>query len=152
MSINASEQLRASAARLKAAGATGVKTAMVRQLRAAAKPVAADIQQSARDSLPRKGGMNTYVAAKKPTISVRTVGRQAGVRIKYSGPGRYSNQSGWRHPVFAPRGSKKKWATTDFPSAEGWWERGGEKSTPRALVQMRAVLDEVAAEIMRLGI
>lgn len=147
---NASVQLRASAARLKAAGAVGVKTAMVRQLRAAAKPVAADIQDSARESLPRKGGMNEYVAAKKPTISVRTTGRRAGVTIKYSGPGRYSNQSGWRHPVFGH--TDRKWATTTVQSAEGWWDRGGQKGTPEAQVAMRAVLDEVAAEIMRLGL
>lgn len=148
--VNASVQLRASAARLRAAGATGVKTSMVRQLRAAAKPVAADIQDSAREALPKKGGINELVANRKPTISVRTTGRLAGVTIKYSGPGRYSNQSGWRHPVFGHRG--RKWATTTVPAAEGWWERGGEKGTPEAQVAMRGVLDEVAAEIMRLGI
>jgi hypothetical protein len=72
------------------------------------------------------------------------------VSIKYSGPGRYSDQSGWRHPVYGHK--DRKWATTTVPSAEGWWERGGEKGTPQAQVEMRAILDEVAAQIMRLGI
>lgn len=146
----ASTQLRASAARLKVAGARGVRTAMIRQLRAAAKPVAEDIQDSARESLPRRGGMNEYVAARKPKVSVRTTGRQAGVSIKYSGPGRYSDQSGWRHPVFGHK--DRKWAETTVPSAEGWWERGGRKGTPAARIAMRAVLDEVAVEIMRRGL
>jgi hypothetical protein len=126
---------------------------MIRNLRNAAKPIAADIRESARESLPKRGGMNEYVAAKKPTVAVRATGRNAGVSIRYSGPGRYSDRdAGWRHPVFAARGTKRKWATTHYPAAEGWWERGAEKGTPRAQVEMRATLDEVAAEIMRLGI
>ena len=123
---------------------------MIRQLRAAAKPVAENIQESARESLPHAGGMNEYIASRKPTVSVRTTGRQAGVSIKYSGPGRYSNQSGWRHPVFGRR--DRKWAETTVPEAEGWWERGGRKGTPQAQIAMRAVLNDVAAEIMRRGI
>ena len=146
----ASTQLRASAARLKAAGATGIRATMIKQLREAAKPVAADIQESARESLPKRGGMNEYIAKKKPTVAVRTTGRQAGVSIKYSGPGRFSNASGWRHPVFGHK--DRKWATTTSVAAEGWWERGGKQGTPAAQIAMRGVLNEVAAEIMRLGL
>lgn len=147
---NASAQLRGSAARLKAAGAVGVRASMIKQLRAAARPVAEDIQDSARESLPKRGGMNVYIANRKPTIAVRATGRRAGVSIKYSGPGRFSNQSGWRHPVFGHR--DRKWAETTVPAAEGWWERGGRRGTLAAQVEMRAVLTEVGAEIMRLGI
>lgn len=151
-SVNASAQLRGSAARLRAAGATGVKNAMVRDLRAAAAPVVAGIQESARESLPKAGRMNEFVAAQKPKVAVRTTGRTAGVSIRSKVKGNYTDEGQWRHPVFSS--DRKRWTKQpqSFPGAQGWWKRGADKGSLPAKVVMRSVLDEVAAEIMRLGL
>lgn len=150
LTVNASAQLRASAARLKAAGAVGVKTSMTRRLRAAAGPVPDIMSRSAQASLPRRGGLNEVVAGRKPKIQVRTTGRNAGVIVRYSGPGRYTDQASWRHPVFGHK--DRKWAVTSYAPAGEWWERGQDEARPLVMAEMRGVLDDVAAEIMRLGI
>lgn len=152
MPVNASAQLRGSAARLKAAGEVGVRRQMIRNLRAAAAPIVPDIQESARESLPKAGGLNEAMAAQKPKVTVRTTGRTAGVSIRSKVRGNYTNTGQWRHPVFSS--DRKRWVKQpqSFPGAKGWWERGAEKGSPKAKVVMRGVLDEVAAEIMRRGL
>lgn len=152
MAGNGSAQLRASAAHLRAAGATGVKNAMVRDLRAAAAPVVAGIQAEARESLPKSGGMNEFVADQKPKVAVRTTGRTAGVQIRSKVKGNYTNTGEWRHPVFSS--DRKRWTKQpqSFPGAQDWWSRGAQRGSLPAKVVMRGVLDEVAAEIMRLGL
>ena len=146
----ASAQLADVAMRLKVAGAVGIRREMLSGLRAAAKPIVADIQDQARESLPKGGRMNEYMAAKKPKVSVRTTGRQAGVSIRYKGKGAYSDQGGWRHPVFGHR--DRKWGTTRVESAVGWFEKGAEKGTPEAVAVMSGVLKSVAAQVQGLGI
>src|SRR5690348_18403526 len=100
MVANASAQLRAQAARLRVAGARDVRLTMTRQLRAAAQDAIPALQGSARESLPKAGGLNEYVAAQKPKVTVRTTGRSAGVTIKSQVRGNYTDQGEWRHPVF----------------------------------------------------
>jgi len=149
---NASVQLRAQAARLKAAGARDIRLAMIRDLRAAAKPVIPLIQESARESLPKAGGLNEAVAAQKPKVSVRATGRTAGVSIRSKVRGNYTDTGQWRHPVFSS--DRKRWAKQpqSFPAAKDWWARGAEKGELPAKVIMRRILDEVAADIQRRGL
>ena len=137
------------AKRLKAAGQVGVRREMVKSLKLAAKPLIPDIQASAREALPKRGGMNAYMAAKRPRVSVRTGARTAGVSIQYKGKGAPSDTGEWRHPVF---GHKDRWAVTKFPAAQGWYERGAEKGTPAAKAAMDAVLVAVAAQVRGMGL
>jgi len=150
--VNASVQLRAQAARLRAVGARDLRLSMTRNLRAAAKDAIPFLQESARESLPKAGGMNEAVAAQTPKVSVRTTGRTAGVTIKSKVPGNYTNEGAWRHPVFSS--NRKRWTkqAQSFPAAKDWWLRGQAKAGPKVALRARAVLDEVAAEIMRRGL
>lgn len=152
MVANASVQLRAQAARLKSAGELGVRRAMIRNLRAAAKPITEDIQDSARESLPKAGGLNEAVANQKPKVAVRATGRTAGVSIRSKVKGNYTNTGQWRHPVFSS--DRKRWVKQpqSFPEAKDWWRRGAEKGALPAKATMSRILDEVAAEIVRRGL
>lgn len=142
--MDARVELPLLAARLKAAGMVGVRREMLAGLRRAAKPLIPDIQAAARSQLPRGGGMNEYMAKKRPTVSVRTGAATAGVSIRYQGKGSYSDTGEWRHPVF---GHRDRWATTSVSSAVGWFERGAADGTPQARNEMDAVLVAVAAQV-----
>lgn len=150
--VTASVQLRAQAARLRAAGERDIRLAMMRNLRAAAQPIIPLLQESARTSLPKAGGLNEAVASKKPTVSVRTTGRSAGVSIKSKVHGNDTNTGEWRHPVYSK--DRKRWSkeAQSYPGAKDWWARGAEKGALPARAAMQRVLTEVAAEIMVRGI
>lgn len=146
---NAETELPLLAARLKAAGAVGVRAEMVAGLRAVAKPMVPLLQQSARDRLPKAGGLNEYVARQKPKVQVRTTGRTAGVRIRSQVKGNYTNTGQWRHPVF---GNRKKWVEETYAPAVDWWDRTIEAHDDEAKAAAVGVLRGVAAQVQRLGI
>lgn len=153
---NATTELPLLAARLKAAGAVGIRREMVAGLRAAAAPVIPLIQEEARTSLPKKGGLAESMAAKKPKTSVRTTGRRAGVSVTYKGIGVTTDLAGgWRHPVFA-RGSRDQWrwakAKQEYAPAVDWFKRGADRGKPAAMAAAQGVLASVAAEVQGLGI
>ena len=152
MSVNASVQLRASAARLRAAGERNIRLAMVRNLRAAAQPIIPLLQESARDSLPKAGGLNEAVAAQKPKVVIRTTGRSAGVSIRSKVRGNYTDTGQWRHPVFSKDRTRWVKSPQSFPAAKDWWARGARKGELPAKAAMNGILTEVAADIMRLGL
>lgn len=136
---NGSAELAALSARLKAAGAGGIKLQMVRALRAAAKPVVDDLKVAAAADLPKRGGLAARVADQPIKVSVRTTGASAGVsiRAKYT----RTNSGTWRHPVFGNRGV---WVEQSYTPAKGWFDKTAEKDTPAAKVEMAAVLEMVA--------
>ena len=152
---NANVELPLLAKRLKAAGQVGIRREMVKALKLAAVPLVPDIQESAREMLPRRGGMNAYMAAKRPKVSVRTSVRSAGVSIRYTGKGAYSDTARWRHPVFANGNQTRaqwKWVEQTYSPAKDWFEKGAEKATPAAKREMDAVLTSVAAQVRGLGL
>ncbi|HET6914860.1 MAG TPA: hypothetical protein VFH56_02105 [Acidimicrobiales bacterium] len=149
---NAETELPLLAARLKAAGAVGVRAEMVAGLKAAAKPMVPKLQESARNSLPKAGGLNEYVAKRKPKVSVRTTGRTAGVRIRSQVKGNYTNTGTWRHPVFGRRANPEDWAEETYEPAAGWWDRVVKADDGETKAAAVAVLKTVAAQVQRLGI
>ena len=138
------------AARLKAAGAVGIRREMVSGLRAAAKPLPPLLQQAARDKLPKAGGLNEYVAKNKPKVQVRTAGRNAGVRVTSKVKGNYTDTGTWRHPVFGHR--DRTWAVTRDPSAARWWEDVEKQYTPQAAAAMAAVLATIRSQVIGRGL
>lgn len=143
---DAAVELPLLAKRLKEAGLIGIRKQMLADLRKAAAPMRRDLKNQALEDLPKGGGMNQFVARKPIRTSVRTGIRTAGVSLRYSGPGRYSdNSGGWRHPVFGHR--DRKWATTDYSPAVDWWGRGGEHAAPEARLIMASILREVAVKV-----
>jgi hypothetical protein len=146
---NAEFELPLLAARLKAAGAVGIRAEMVGGLRAVAKPMVPLLQQAARDRLPKSGGLNEAVATQKPKVSVRTTGRTAGVRIRSQVKGNYTNTGTWRHPVF---GNRKKWVEETYDAGAGWWDDTVKAHGDEATAAATGVLRAVARQAMGLGI
>lgn len=143
---DAAVELPLLAKRLQEAGLVGIRKQMLTDLRKAAAPMRRDLKNQALEDLPKGGGMNKFVARKPIRTSVRTSMRTAGVSLRYSGPGRHSDISGgWRHPVFGHR--DRTWATTSYPGAVNWWERGGEHAAPEARLIMARILREVAVKV-----
>lgn len=144
--VNATTELPLLAARLKAAGAGGIKLQMVRALRAAAKPVVDDLKVAAAADLPKRGGLNMKVAGQPIKVSVRTTGASAGVsvRAQYT----KTNKGSWRHPVF---GNTNVWVTQTYGPAKGWFDKTAEKGAPAAQVEMAAVLELVAIGVNARG-
>lgn len=146
MAVDAAIELPLLAKRLQVAGEIGIRREMLALLRAAAKPMVADLKEQARKDLPKGGGMNEFVAKRNPRVSVRTGMNTAGASIRYTGPGRHSDISGgWRHPVFGHR--DRTWATTTSDAAVDWWRRGGERALPEVQSEMRSILATVAAQV-----
>lgn len=141
-----SERLAAIGRSLRVAGDVGIRREVQKTIRAAAQPLVPIIQESAQESLPKAGGMNEFVAKRRPRISVRTGARTAGVSIRYAGKGAPSDRGPWRHPVF---GHRDRWVSQTYVAGEHWWERAEERGTPLAKVAMATVLEKVARQVMR---
>lgn len=117
-------ELRELSIRLKAAD-RALWLATARNLRAAAKPAARAVQDEERRALPKRGGLNEWVASTPVGVRVTTGIRSAGVRIVQSKKGRIrphdlrrmNDQGLVRHPVF---GNRKVWKGQQVP--KGFWD------------------------------
>jgi hypothetical protein len=147
MRITGANQLAALAKDLKAAGDKDLRKELLKGLRNAAKPLAKEAApKAAREGLPKRGGLNEYVAASKFAVRTRTTGQGAGVRIVGAKKGhdiKATDEGEFRHPVFGG----KTWVVQHIKP--GWWTDG--MSDPVVLEPMRkeliAVMDEVARKI-----
>jgi hypothetical protein len=147
--VNGDKQLAEIGARLRAAGDVEITRVVRRTIQAAAKPLIPIIQESARESLPKAGGMNNYVARRRPRTQVKFGVRSAAVRITYRGKGAPSDNGPWRHPVF---GHRDRWVPQEYKPAEGWWERAEMRGTPPAELAMRTVLETVKRQVNGWGL
>jgi hypothetical protein len=147
--VNGDKQLAEIGARLRAAGDVEITRVVRRTIQAAAKPLIPIIQESARESLPKAGGMNKYVARRRPRTQVKFGVRSAAVRITYRGKGAPSDKGPWRHPVF---GHRDRWVPQEYKPAEGWWERAEMRGTPPAELAMRTVLETVKRQVNGWGL
>lgn len=142
---NGSEQLRGIAVRLKAAGARDLRLQLLRGLREGAKPLIPEVQNAARNQLPKGGGLNEQVAGQKIRVSVRTGVRTAGVRLTTTAPDTKQTDSGYvRHPVF---GNRNAWVTQRIPGAAGWWSNTLAHAAPEVTPELLAAMAVIEAQI-----
>lgn len=131
--------LREVAVRLKAADVELWK-ATRRNLIVAVTPARPAIRSSARANLPRRGGLNEWVAKSSITTSVLTGPRTAGVRLRVRKGGHdlYDLDKGGvvRHPVY---GNRNVWVSQQV--APGFASKVVERMRPQieaaALLAMR---------------
>jgi hypothetical protein len=154
--VEGGQQLRALAAELKAAD-RALWLATARNLRAIAKPAVRAVQEEERRVLPKRGGLNEWVASTPVGVRITTGTRSAGVRLVQSKKGRAkphdlldANETGLiRHPTrMGPRFSQenrtgsRSWQDTPIPT--GWWERPLLAMAPEAMTAMKQAMDEAA--------
>jgi len=131
------------AAKLKAADATLWK-ATRRNFVVAVAPARPAIRASARATLPRRGGLNEWVAKSSITTSVLTGTRTAGVRLRVRKGGHdladLDRDGTVRHPVF---GNRQVWASQQVPS--GFASQPVERLRPEITAACLAAMREAAA-------
>lgn len=152
LQIKGADQLGDLAKRLKAQGESGkgLRREMLKEIRAAAKPLASDVQ-SAVKGLPAKPPEDTGLrrrVASLVKIRTRTSGSRVGVRIvvgKLDGTNlpRRLNKGSWRHPVHG----SDTWVTQTIKP--GWFDQTLRRGAPKVRYRVRAVLKTTARKIAR---
>lgn len=143
MDVRGGEDFERFARALKDAANKDLARELNKGLNEAAKPFKAAVQRSARQRLPRRGGLNETVA--KSRISVRKSAK-TGIRIQAGG--RRSqldriNAGQVRHPVFGGN----TWV--DQSVTPGFWDEPARDLGPKVVDEGRKALDRVVAEIER---
>jgi hypothetical protein len=141
--IKGAEQLAELSKRLKQFGDKDLQRELSQGITQAMKPVRPALRESARRTLPRKGGLNLRVARAKIT----TRRSRQGVRLQAGGPRSQVdeiNAGRFRHPVF---GRKGRWVTQ--PITPGWWDRPIDDLRDDVQRQLLAAMRRVAAKLDR---
>ncbi len=130
---------------------------LLRGLRKAADPAAAAVPVSALHTLPKRGGLATYVASGKVTVRTRLAGRSPGVRIadvRTKTGGKVAlikiDEGKVRHPVRQrkaekARGRKPIWVSQNV--TPGFFTKPMQAAAPLARRELKKVLDETADKI-----
>jgi len=143
------------ALRLKAAGEGGLRRELLAGIRGGATPILPAVREAALAQLPKRGGLNEWVAASKFTIRNRLSPFTAGVSIvnqpiadtsrRGSGSVQFGTDKGRvRHPVFGHR--DRKWAETTVANG-GWFTGTIERHLPQVTADVTAVITKVAADL-----
>lgn len=144
--IQGADQLGDIARHLKETGDKELRKELYRGIQRAAKPLRTAAQQAARENLPKRGGLNEWVASSKFSITtrggrdpaVRVAGKKAGHDLKRMDQGRL------RHPLY---GNRRHWFIQQIPA--GWFSTAMTARAPAVRRDVVAVLDDVAARIAR---
>lgn len=141
----ASQRLHAIATQLKVQGERGLKLEMTRTMRASAQPLVSAVRESAREKLPKSGGLAEQQASQKIRVSVLTGARTAGVRIRTRTRGSMQTDRGYvRHPTF---GDRDEWVRQDTPGATGWWTNTLIRKSPEVTAAIVKEMNRVARRI-----
>lgn len=146
LSVAGADKLGDVARRLRETGDKALRAELLRGINRATRPLKAAAQQSARDRLPRRGGLNEFVASSKFSTSTRT-GRDPAVRITATKAGhdvRALDRGRLRHPLF---GNRRHWFNQQVPA--GWFTDAMEAGAPVVRRSIVDVLDDVAKKVAR---
>ena len=150
--VRGTEQLVRLAANLKAAEPE-LKKQLLREIRAAGKPVAQDMKAGLRATFPNAGGFASRAARVPIGIRTRMTGKQAGVRLQTSGKKATvttrtlmsKDESGdYRHRLY---GNKKVWIAQTYSPAEGWFTEPAEEAKPEVQAKVLDAMQSVARQI-----
>lgn len=144
--VHGAEGFLALSKALKAAGRTEMRKTLHKGMKDAVKPLVPKARESARESLPKTGGLNKLVASASIRPQVRTGRNAYGVRIVVgSKPGaRSTNRGVIRHPVF---GNREEWVEQKVSS--GWFDDVMEAGVPAVRADVEAALARVVDDIIR---
>ena len=131
---------------LKAAGTKEMRTRLRKIMATETKPLRQKIKQSAKDTLPSKGGLNKW-AAVTPAQNTDFREKSAGVRIRMTKKGHdlaALNRGRLRHPLF---GNRKFWYQQSI--AEGFFTKPVEEDGDALKARIVDALDAYKREIER---
>lgn len=137
------DQFTQLARRLKAQDSKALRTEFYRGINRATKPVIADIRQTAKTELPRRGGLGKRVARSKITTKRRMSGKSAGVRVV--GTSGYDIRSIDRGRVRHLTWGRKPWVNQKV--RPGFWTTPVREGEPVARASIVRVMDDIARKI-----
>jgi hypothetical protein len=127
--VTGTDKLITLSRRLKEAGRKDLQKELTKGISASLNPLRRDLRESARNNLPKKGGLNENVAKLRFTVSRRDTPKGGGIRLiaKNAYQIRRMDEPGVvRHPVFKRKGEEGRnqvwedqkirpgWATNPF--------------------------------------
>lgn len=133
---------------LRAIGDKELKRELYRGLNRAAKPAKDKVKPSAQSELPKRGGLNDFIAGStRASVRTRSGRRNPSVRIVARGPHDvYALDRGRvRHPVF---GNRNAWRTQQINP--GWFSEPIAQMAPQMRQEMDQVLRDVDRDLRRL--
>lgn len=149
MPIEGASELRAVSVRLKEAGLVDLRKEMNKKIRVATLPARPAIRASALATLPKRGGLNAYVAQATTTTSVLTGLKTAGVVVRVKRRNRRTGKPNdmkdmdagdIRHMVF---GNPRVWAAQSVPA--GFATKPMQKLAPAVGAACVVAMRETAA-------
>jgi hypothetical protein len=140
--VRGADQLARLSKQLKEAGNKDLQRELSRAIAQALKPLKADLQESARTTLPRRGGLGERIARSK----FRTRRNRQGLRLQAVSQDsiRKIDRGFVRHPVF---GNREVWRGQRV--AMGWWSKPVEAAAPKVRRELEQAMDRVAKKIVR---
>lgn len=146
ISIEGADRLADVARRLKETGDQDLRKELYRGINRATTPLKNAAKDAARSELPKRGGLNEFVASARLSTSSRG-GNNPGVRITARKAGhdvRAIDRGRVRHPVFGNRGV---WVNQQIKP--GWFTKTLEDGAPVVRRELVDVLDNVARRLAR---
>jgi hypothetical protein len=142
--IRASRNLQALAKRLKDTDRS-LRNQLLRHVRVAAQAAIPDVQQAARDTLPRGGGLADRVASQAYRVQASYAGR-SGARVRIAGVGmkelRDIDAGRVRHPVY---GNRSVWRAQSV--APGFFSRTIANRAPEIRAEIGRAVEDAAHTI-----
>lgn len=132
---------------LKAAGKQDLRKELHKHMRDAAKPLIPKVREAARNSLPKKGGLNERIARKGYRPQVRTGEKTAGVRIVGAKVDPRINDGRVFHPVFG----RKPGVVQQVPEARGYFDKTLSDEGPAVRDDLLRTLNNFTERIIRGG-
>lgn len=117
-------------------------------IKLAVSPLVRSVQAQALETLPKRGGLNAWVADATYTTSVIASGNRVGIRIKGTKKGHdleAVDAGVVRHPVF---GNRNAWRVTNVQP--GYFTKPLQASAPIVEASLLAVLDRQIAKLRSL--
>jgi hypothetical protein len=140
--LRGAEQLVALAKRLKTA-TKELRSDLYRGINRAAKPLKNNVKKSARERLPKKGGLNRHIAGTKIATKRRVTGKYAGVRLV--GTSGYDigsiNRGRVRHLTFG----REPWVNQVVQ--KGFWSDPLAAGAPDVRDEVQEVMDDIAKKL-----
>lgn len=133
---------------LRRAAASGLRSEVRKAIAQETKPVRTKMKMSARDQLPKRGGLNRW-AARMPSAKTRMTGSEVGVSISLRRKGhdmRAIDRGRVRHPLF---GNRRHWYTQ--PVTQGVFSSVFQNESDGVRRRVIVALDEYAARMIREG-
>lgn len=144
VAVRGAEQFAEISQRLKQVGGGELRKELNRGLRLATKPLKSAVVRSARDTLPRRGGLADKVAKSKITVKRRASSRDVSIRLIASNSHdiKSMDKGILRKPLY---GNRKHWYYQPVPA--GWWTRPLQEDSPAVREEIVKVLADIKRKI-----